>query len=118
MMRQELLATETSGSKRLECDDRPGVQNARDGLDLLGDEMSDVGALLDVEFHQQIEVAGSRINFGCDLGICKRIGHRIGSAEMAFDLNKKRDHAFLPNGGQAMLAMQQNRGVLTRRQNA
>src|SRR5258705_12584005 len=81
--------------KRLERDDRPGVQNARNGLDLLVDEMADVGAVLDIELHQQVEVAGGRINFGCDLGIGQRVGNRIGFAEVAFDLNKKRNHAFL-----------------------
>jgi hypothetical protein len=96
MMQQELLKKERSGSKRLECDDRPGVENTRDGLDLLGNEMSDVGALFDVKFHKQIKVTGGRINLGRDLGIGKRIRHRIGFAEVAFDLNEKRDHAFPP----------------------
>src|SRR6266436_7598025 len=63
--------------KRLERDDRPGVQNARNGLDLLVDKMADVGAVLDIELHQQVEVAGGRIDFGRDLGIGQRIGNRI-----------------------------------------
>src|SRR6266478_6431861 len=81
--------------KRLERDDRPGVQNARNGLDLLVDKMADVGAVLDIELHQQVEVAGGRIDFGRDLRIRQRIGHRVGFAEVALDLNKKRGHAFL-----------------------
>ena len=63
--------------------------------------MPDVGALFDVEFHQQIEVASGRINLGCDLGIGKRIGYRVGFAKVAFDLNEKRDHVFLLNGWRA-----------------
>jgi hypothetical protein len=102
--------------KRLERDDRPGVHNARNGLDLLVDEMADVSAVLDVELHQQIVVASGRVDFGRDLGIGKRVGDRVGSAEVAFDLNKKRDHAFLLAAGGA-LAIQQNRGALTSRQN-
>src|SRR5215472_17183716 len=63
--------------KGLERDDRPGVLNARDGLHLFVDEMADVGAVLDIELHQQVEVTGGRVNLGCDLGVGKRVGYRI-----------------------------------------
>src|SRR5258705_11137703 len=80
--------------KRLERDDRPGIQNARNGLDLLVDKMADVGAVLDIELHQQAEVTGGRKNFGCDFGIGQRIGNRITFAQGAFSLHKNGKHAF------------------------
>jgi hypothetical protein len=98
MTQRRAFGDEIGASERLERDDRPGVLDARDRLHFLVNEMPDVGALLDVEFHQQVEVAGGRIDFGCDLGIGERIGHRIGFAEVAFDLDEKRDHAHLPVG--------------------
>ena len=32
--------------------------------------------VLDVEFHQQVEVAGGRIDLGGDLGVGELVGHR------------------------------------------
>src|SRR5215475_4572114 len=89
------IVVQKSGSKRLESNDCLGIQNTRDWLNLLGNKMPDVGALLDIELHQQIEIARSRINLGRDLGIGERIGYRIGFAEVTFDLHEKWDHAFL-----------------------
>jgi hypothetical protein len=69
-----------------------GVLDAGDDLDLLVDEMADVGVLVDVEFHQEIVIAGGGIDLGGDLGLGKRVGDDIGLAELAFDLDKEGNH--------------------------
>src|SRR5262245_65914405 len=57
--------------------------------------MADVGLVLDVEFHQQVEVAGGRIDLGGELGVRELVCHLVGLAELAFDLDEERDHARL-----------------------
>src|SRR5262249_1316638 len=82
-------------SERLEGDDGACVLDARDGLHLLIDEMADVGLVLDVEFHQQVEVAGGRIDLGSELGIRELVRHVVGLAELALDLDEEGDHSRL-----------------------
>src|SRR6266446_912670 len=82
-------------SERLECDDGARVLDARDGLHLLVDEMADVGLVLDVEFHQQVEIAGGRIDLGSELGIRELVRHFVGLAELAFDLDEEGNHSRL-----------------------
>src|SRR4051794_22696142 len=79
-------------SERLERDDRSRVLDARDDLDLLVDEVADVDAGIDIDLHQQIELARGRIDFRSDLGIGKAVGHLVGFAELAFDLDEERNH--------------------------
>src|SRR5580700_631865 len=57
--------------------------------------MADVDRRIDVEFHQQIEVAGGGIDFRGDLGVGELIGDLVGLAELTFDLHKEGDHARL-----------------------
>ena len=57
--------------------------------------MADVGCLVDIEFHQQVEVAGGGIDFRGDLGVGEAVGHLVRFAHLALDLNEKRDHAHL-----------------------
>src|SRR5882757_5839516 len=76
-------------SKRLEGDDGPGILDAWDHLNLLVDEMTDVDAGVDIDLHQQIEFTRGRIDFGGDLGVGEAVGHLIGLAELAFDLDEK-----------------------------
>ncbi len=76
----------------LEGDGRPGIADAVDAVHLLVDEVADVGAGLDVEFHQQVEIAGGRIDLGGDLSFGKFVGDLIGLAEFAFDLDEERGH--------------------------
>ena len=54
--------------------------------------MTDIGAVLDIDLHQQIEFARGRIDFRRDLGVGEAVGHFIGFAELAFDLDEERDH--------------------------
>src|SRR3954466_9876343 len=79
-------------SKRLEGNDRSCVLDAGDDLNLLVDEMTDVDAGVDIDLHQQIEFARGRIDFGGDLGVGEAVGHLVRLAELAFDLDEKRDH--------------------------
>ena len=85
------------GSERLEGDDGPRIGDTGDGLYLLGDEMADIGRLIDVEFHQKVEIPRGRIDFRSDLGVRQLIGDLVGLAELAFDLHEKGDHARLRN---------------------
>ena len=106
--RDRRFAGRPTRSKRLEADDRLGVLDAGDLLDLLVDEMADVGRLIDVEFHQQIELARGRIDFRRDLRVRQRVGDLVGFAERAFDLDKKRNHSRLRPPDVPHLPIQQN----------
>ena len=53
-------------------------------------------ALLDVEFHQQIEIAGGRIDLRSNLGVGQPVGDLVGLAELALDLHEERNHANPP----------------------
>src|SRR5271166_6194324 len=54
--------------------------------------MADVGLVLDIELHQQVEISGCGIDFGRDLGICELVRHIVGLAELALDLDEKGYH--------------------------
>ena len=71
------------------------VVDARDGLHLLGDEVADVGGRLDIEFHQQVEIAGGRIDFRGDLRVRQPVGDLIRLAELTLDLHEEGNHAHL-----------------------
>ena len=62
-----------------------------------------ISVSVDVEFHQQIEVAGGGIDFRGDLGLGERIGDRIGLAELAFELHEKGNHARLRDHGRKLI---------------
>src|SRR6185312_826914 len=79
-------------AERLERDDGVGVLDARNHLHLLVDEMADVGVVVDVEFDQQIVIAGGGIDLRGDLGLRERIGDGIGLAELAFELDEEGNH--------------------------
>ena len=83
-------------SKRLETDDRLGVLDAGDLLHLLIDEVPDVGGLVDIELHQQVELSRRGIDFGGDFRVRQRVSDLIRLAERAFDLDKKRNHLRSP----------------------
>src|SRR5665213_39920 len=82
-----------------EGDDGMRVPDAIHALHLFIDEVSDIGAGIDVEFHQQIVVAGGRVDFGGDLGFGQFVGYLIGFAELAFDLDKEGCHRAPPTSG-------------------
>src|SRR5438445_3339009 len=79
-------------AERLESDDGVGVLDARNHLHLLVDEMADVGVVIDVEFYQEIVIAGGGIDLRGDLGLRERIGDGIGLAELAFELDEEGNH--------------------------
>ncbi len=84
--------------------------------------MADVGAFLDIEFRQQIELAGGGVDLRCDLGIREFVGDLVGLAELTLDLNEERNHRKPPARltkkpehdflGKMIRAMQQNRAAL------
>src|SRR5215469_1177417 len=75
--------------------------------------MADVGVLLDIDLHQELEVAGGRIDLRGDLRFGERGGDIVGLAEVALDLDEEGDHGCL-RGGNISVAIQQNHAVLTR----
>ena len=80
-------------SERLEGDDGSRVGYASNTLDLFRNEVADIGRRLDIEFDQQIEVAGRRIDLGSYLGIGELTRHLVGFTELTFDLHEEWDHA-------------------------
>jgi len=94
-----------SGLEGAEGDDRKRVLDAGENLHLLVDEMADVFLVIDIEFGEQVVIAGSRIDLRGDLGIGKRAGNLIGFAELAFDLHEKRLHGFVPLNVQVQAAL-------------
>src|ERR1700738_3155279 len=99
--RREFLTAMRAGRNltRAEClegDDGVGVLDAGNYLHLFVDEMADVGVVVDVELDQEIVVAGGGIDLRGDLGFRKRIGNRIGLAELAFELDEKGNHRVSP----------------------
>jgi hypothetical protein len=76
--------------------------------------MTDVGLFFDIELYQQIVVSRGRIDFRGDFGIRELVGHVIGSAELALDLDEERDHPRLRLPTRRY-SIQQNSTALTRR---
>jgi len=82
----------TLGLECLEGDNRVRVLDAGDTLHLFVDEVADVGPGIDVEFHQQVIVAGRGIDLGDDFGFGQRIGNLVRLPEFAFDLDEEGGH--------------------------
>src|SRR5260363_125810 len=53
------------------------------------DKDTDIGILVDVELDQQVVIPGGGVDLGRDLGLCQRIGHDVGLAELALDLDEE-----------------------------
>src|SRR5271156_4733352 len=70
-------------SERLKGNDCSGVVNAGDGLHFLIDEVADIGSRFDVEFDQQVKVAGGRVDLRRDLRVGERVRDCVGFAEIA-----------------------------------
>ena len=79
-------------AERLEGDDGVGVLDARNDLYLFIHEVADIGALIDIELHQQVVMPRGGVDLRGDLGLRQRIGNDIGLAELAFDLDEKGHH--------------------------
>src|SRR5690242_502851 len=90
--RSKLTPTLLAGPECLERDDGERILDARNDLHLLVHEMTDVGFVIDIEFHQEVIVPRGRIDLGGDLGFGQLVGDRIGLAELAFDLDEERNH--------------------------
>src|SRR3954454_4767642 len=82
--------------ERLEGDDRAGVLDLGDRLHVLGDEMADVDAVVDMELGQDVVVAGRRIDLRGDLAVGERACYRVGLAELALDLDEEGLHRAAP----------------------
>src|SRR5215475_9479581 len=91
-LRPRLCTSGLTRPERLEGDDGKGVLDARNDLHLLVDEVADVGVLVDIELDQEVVLARGGVDLRGDLGLRKRIGDHIGLAELALDLDEKRNH--------------------------
>ncbi len=80
-------------------------------MHLLGNEMADVGGGIDVEFHQEVEIARRRVDFRGNFRIGELIGNLIGLAELAFNLHEKGDHGRLRIGRIAYIIQQMHAPV-------
>src|SRR3712207_2788346 len=79
-------------SKRLERDDGPRVLDLGDRLHVLGDEVADVDAVVDVELGEDVVVAGGRVDLRGDLPVGQGARDRVGLAEAALDLDEEGLH--------------------------
>lgn len=82
-------------SKRLERNHGLRVLNAIEHLHLVGDEVADIVLLIEVEFRENVVIAGGGIDFRGDFGIREGRGYLIGFAKLAFDLHEERLHCAL-----------------------
>src|ERR1700744_5161327 len=69
-----------------------GVLDAGNDLDLLVDEVADVGVVIDIELHQEIVIARGGVDFRGNLGLGERVGDGVGLAELAFELDEEGNH--------------------------
>src|ERR1700761_5494842 len=90
--RRATTSLDLAGAERLEGDDGMGVLNARNDLDLLVDEVADVGVVIDIELHQEIVIARGGVDFRGNLGLGERVGDGVGLAELALELDEEGNH--------------------------
>jgi hypothetical protein len=60
------------------------VQGSKSRLDLAGDEMADVGLFVEIALHEEVLLAGGRIDLRYLFDAASIVGHVIGLAELAF----------------------------------
>src|ERR1700688_4782832 len=89
------FAGKGDASERAKGDQGAGIDDSRDHLNLLADEMPDVDVALDVKLGENVEIAGDRINLRCDFGLGQGAGRFVGAAERAFDLDEKDLHRLI-----------------------
>src|SRR5918994_994650 len=82
----------TSG-ERLERDQGERVLDAVQGLHATGDEPPDVGLVIEIDLHQQVVLAGDRVDFRYLFDVLDRgVGDLVGAAALAFDHDEDRLH--------------------------
>src|SRR5215831_1812979 len=81
-----------TSAEGLEGDQGKGVLHAGQRLDLAGDEMADVGLVVEIALHQEVVLAGGRIDLGDLLDAASIVGHVVGPTELAFQHDEDRLH--------------------------
>jgi len=80
------------GSERPESQDRVGISYTRDGVDFLVHKVTNVLAILNIAFRDQIPIATGRVDFGRDMRVGEVGGNIVGPPQLAFDVHKKALH--------------------------
>src|SRR6185312_11230799 len=76
----------------LEGDGREGVLHVPQRLDLAGDEVADVGLLVEIALHQQVVLARGRVDLRHALDRERFLGDLVGLAELALHHHENRLH--------------------------
>src|SRR6185436_10548315 len=91
-------------AERLEGDEGEGVLHAGQRLDVAGDEVADVGLVVEVALHQQVVLAGGRIDLRHLLDAARIVGDLVGLAELAFHHDENGLHGPLRSGDHSTAA--------------
>ena len=68
-------------------------------LDVFGDEVADIDAVIHVEFGEDVVIARRRVDLGGDFPVGESVRDGVGLAELALDLDEEGLHGALRNGG-------------------
>ncbi|MBP2227199.1 hypothetical protein J2847_000479 [Azospirillum agricola] len=80
-------------------DQRKGVADARQGLDMLGHETADVVVLSEIALHQKIVLAGDGMHLRHRFNLLDRlVGDQIGLSQLALDHDEDGLHGLSPPG--------------------
>lgn len=81
-----------SHSESTESHQRFRIPDTRDCMNMRIDEVTNVDIVLKIQFDQQVERAGRRVNFGRELEFGNLIGNVVGLAKLAFDSDEVGAH--------------------------
>src|SRR5690348_6162075 len=100
----------------LEGDGREGVLHVPQRLDLAGDEVADVGLLVEIALHQQVVLARGRVDLRHALDRQRFLGDLVGLAELALHHHENRLHALAALGeeGRDVIAETDRRALVAR----
>src|SRR6185312_2278055 len=98
----------------LEGDGREGVLHVPQRLDLAGDEVADVGLLVEIALHQQVVLARGRVDLRHALDRQRLLGDLVSLAELALHHHENRLHALADLGeeGRDVIAQADRRALV------
>src|SRR6185437_6515080 len=98
----------------LEGNGREGVLHVTQRLDLAGDEVADVGLLIEIALHQQVVLTRGRVDLRHALDRQRFLGDLVGLAELALHHHENRLHALADLGeeGRHVVAQPDRSGAI------